>query len=267
MAHPQDPREPSPANVQATYRCWMHHTNLRVENQSFSFLTNPNLISAKSLPLQHDSNHQSRRRKQPMKLSNESKTNCWIHGFALWYKTYFQSLFSFRQSNMKQYVSICHNSLTYVLKQWELHHLLRARFFSTDTKSLPSSSNSDDMMNLSSPWKRIKPCQDEKLQMSRTLSPDDLNFPKIGDTSDNSTFYCFSLTTKDSNRKNSWLRLGFPSSQFRNKPLSGHVTIISKKSFLFGSKSTVTAAWHGICHGFCKQLGPVGPVPSEGMLS
>lgn len=54
------------------------HTNLRVENQSFSSLTDPNISSAKSLPLQHDSNHQSRRRKQPMKLSNESKTNCWI---------------------------------------------------------------------------------------------------------------------------------------------------------------------------------------------
>jgi len=84
--------------------------------------------------------------------------------------------------------------------------------------------------------------------MSRTLSPDDLNFPKIGDISDNSTFYWFSLTTKDSNWKNSWLQAGTPSSQFRNKhspetrSLSGHVTIISKKSFLFGSKSTVTAA-------------------------
>lgn len=167
-------------------------------------------------------------------------------------------------SNMFQYVIIIYNSLTYVLKQWELHHLLSAKFFSTDTKSLPRSSNCDDVVNLSSPWwKRIKPCHDEKLQMSRTLSPDDLNFPKIVDTSDNSTFYWFSLTTKDSTRKNSWLQAGTPSLQFRNKPppetrsLSGHVTIISKKSFLFGSKSTVTAAWHGICHGFCKQLGPV----------
>ena len=63
----------------------------------------------------------------------------------------------------------------------------------------------------------MKPCHDGKLQMSRTLSPDDLDFPKIGDTSDNSTFYSFSLTTKDSNWKNSWLQAGTPSSQFRNK--------------------------------------------------